>query len=131
MLLLFYLAVFSVFFTDSVLSAIGLSSFIGSIWYIFRFFIVALFAFIVICALNYIECGTGKKFFDFAPGAFYSVSIWTIVSSIFSYYAGEIADYSVVYGSIGNVIMLLIWLNLTNTILLLSSIVNICLNKKP
>ena len=36
----------------------------------------------------------------------------------------------VVYGSIGNVIMLLIWLNLTNTILLMSGVVNICLNNK-
>lgn len=130
MLLLFYLAVFSVFVTDSVLNALGLSFFAGSIWYILRFFIIALFAFTVICALHFIECGKNESFFDFAPGALCAVAFWAVVSAVFSYYAGEIADYSVVYGSIGNVIMLLLWLNLTNTILLMSSIVNICLNKK-
>ncbi len=128
MLLLFYLAVFSVFVTDSVLLAVGLSSFAGSIWYVLRFFIIALYAFLVICALHFIECGMNEKFFDFAPGALCAVGFWTVVSAVFSYYAGEIADYSVVYGSIGNVIMLLLWLNLTNTILLMSSVVNICLN---
>ncbi len=128
MLILFYLAVFSVFVTDSVLSYIGLDSFAGSIWYVLRFFIIALFAFVVICALHYIECGTEEKFRDFAAGSLCSVGFWTVVSAVFSYYAGEIADYSVVYGSIGNVIMLLLWLNLTNTILLMSSVVNICLN---
>ncbi len=128
MLLLFYLAVFSVFVTDTVLAALGLSFFVGSIWYVLRFFIIALFAFFVICALHYIECGTGEKFQDFAAGSLCAVGFWTVVSAIFSYYAGEIADYSVIYGSIGSVIMLLLWLNLTNTILLMSSVVNICLN---
>ena len=130
MLLLFYLAVFSVFVTDSVLSYIGLSSFTGSIWYILRFFIIALFAFLVVCALHYIECGMEDSFFDFAPGALCAVAFWAVISAVFSYYAREIADYSAVYGSIGNVIMLLLWLNITNNILLMSSVVNICLNKK-
>ena len=130
MLLLFYLAVFSVFVTDSVLYSIGLSYFTGSIWYILWFFIIALFAFLVICSLHYIECGNNENFFDYAPGALCAVTFWTSISFIFSYYAGEIADYSLVYGSIGNVIMLLLWLNITNTILLMSGVVNICLNNK-
>lgn len=128
MLLMFYLAVFSVFVTDSVLSVLGLSFFTGSIWYILRFFIIALFAFFVICTLHFAECGSGETFFDFAPGALCSVGFWMIISAIFSYYVNEIANYSIVYGSIGNVIMLLLWLNLTNTILLMSGVVNISLN---
>lgn len=130
MLLLFYLAVFSVFVTDSFLSAVGLSFFAESIWYMLRFIIIALYAFVVICSLHFVECGNGESFFYFAPGALCAVGIWTIVSAVFSYYAREVANYSVVYGSIGNVIMLLLWLNLTNTILLMSGVVNICLNKK-
>ena len=128
MLLVFYLAVFSVFVTDSVLSALGLSFFTGSVWYILRFFILALFAFFVICSLHFAECGNGDSFFYFAPGALCSVGFWMIISAIFSYYVGEFANYSIVYGSIGNVIMLLLWLNLTNNILLMSGVVNICLN---
>lgn len=129
MLLLFYLAVFSVFATDTLLTYLGFSDFAANIWYILRFFIIALFAFFVICALHYAECGNNEKFFDFAPGALCAVGVWTVVSVIFSYYADKIANYSVVYGSIGSVIMLLVWLNLTNNILLMSGVVNICLNK--
>lgn len=129
MLLLFYLAVFSVFATDTLLTYLGFSNFAANIWYILRFFIIALFAFFVICALHYAECGSNEKFFDFAPGALCAVGIWTVVSVVFSYYADKIANYSVVYGSIGSVIMLLVWLNLTNNILLMSGVVNICLNK--
>ncbi len=130
MLILFYLAVFSVFFTDNFLSAIGLSSFAESLWYVLRFFIIALYAFFVICALHFAECGNGEHFMDFAPGALCSVGLWTVISVIFSYYAKEIANYSVVYGAVGNVIMLLVWLNLTNTILLMGGLVNISLNNK-
>lgn len=130
MLILFYLAVFSVFFTDSFLSAIGLSHFAQSLWYVLRFFIIALYAFLVICALHFTECGSDERFMDFAPGALCSVGLWTVISVIFSYYAKEIANYSVIYGSIGNVIMLLVWLNITNTVLLMGGFVNISLNNK-
>ena len=128
MLLLFYLAVFSVFVTDSVLVKLGFYSFAGSVWYMLRFIIIALFAFLVICLVSFTECGSGKRLWDFAPGSLCSVGVWTVVSVIFSYYARSIADYSAFYGSIGNVIMLLVWLNLTNTILLMGGVVNICLN---
>lgn len=130
MLLLFYVAVFSVFFTDTLLSAFGLGVFAESLWYMLRFFIIALYAFLVICALHFAECGNGEKFRDFAPGALCAVAVWTLISVIFSCYASEVASYSIVYGSIGNVIMLLVWLNITNTILLMSAPFNICLNKK-
>ncbi len=130
MLLLFYVAVFSVFFTDNLLLAVGLGGVAESLWYMLRFFIVALYAFFVICTLHFAECGSGEKFKSFAPGALCSVGLWTLISVVFSYYAREIANYSVVYGSIGNVIMLLVWLNITNTVLLMSAAFNICLNKK-
>ena len=129
-LLLFYVAVFSVFFTDNLFEALGLSYFSAGIWYILRFVLVSAYAFFVVCSLHYVTCGKKGSFFDFAPGALFSVALWTVVSIVFSYYAREITDYSVVYGSIGNVIMLLVWLNLTNTILLMSSVINICFNKK-
>lgn len=130
MLLLFYVAVFSVFFTDTLLSALGLGVFAESLWYMLRFFIIALYAFFVICALHFAECGSGEKLRSFAPGALCSVGVWTLISVIFSYYASEVASYSVVYGSIGNVIMLLVWLNITNTILLMSAPFNIVFMKK-
>ncbi len=125
MLLLFCLAIFSVFFTEKILETLALQGFAKGLWYILRLLIVGSYAFFVICSIHFAQCGEGRKFFDFAPGALSSVVIWTVVSAVFSYYVGKFADYSMVYGSIGNVILLLIFLNITNTILLGASIINI------
>lgn len=130
LLVLFYVAVFVIFFADGFMSIMGFDIINEDIIVLLGFAVLALYAYLVISVIQYLECGEGLSFKYFSKGVFAAVSFWVIISALFSYYAKEIADYSIVYGSIGNVIMLLVWLNITNTILLMSSVLNICLNKK-
>lgn len=46
------------------------------------------------------------------PGAFLSTTLWLLVTSAFAWYVRNIANYSVLYGSIGAVIALLVWMYL-------------------
>jgi membrane protein len=52
------------------------------------------------------------RFMRVWPGAFLATSLWLITTAGFAWYVGHIAHYSIFYGSIWAVIVLLIWLYL-------------------
>lgn len=58
------------------------------------------------------------------PGAIFSTLGWMITSTIFSYYVNNFGKYSITYGSLGGVIILLIWLYISSIIIVLGGEVN-------
>ncbi len=69
---------------------------------------------------------TFRKIF---PGALTTVILWAVTSKIFNFYITNFARYSIVYGSIGSIFILMLWLNLVSLLLLLGSEVNALLEK--
>ena len=61
------------------------------------------------------------------PGVVLAMVAWLVVSIGFSAYVENVADYSVIYGTLGAVIVLLIWLYLTSFILILGAEFNVAL----
>jgi membrane protein len=59
-----------------------------------------------------------SRFLRVWPGAFVSTGLWLLATAGFAWYVGH-ANYNVVYGSIGTVIVLLIWLYLIACIALI------------
>ena len=53
---------------------------------------------------------------------------WLVVSIGFSAYVENVADYSVIYGTLGAVIVLLVWLYLTSFVLILGAEFNAALS---
>jgi Predicted membrane protein len=67
-------------------------------------------------------------------GSIFSTFSIIIVSSIFSYYVNNFSSYSVIYGSIGAIIVLLLWLYIISLIILLGGEINalsLLYNKNP
>ena len=60
----------------------------------------------------------------FWPGALAALGAWLSVSWIYSFYVEHIAHYSALYGSIGTIIVLMVWLNLSAVILILGAELN-------
>lgn len=58
------------------------------------------------------------------PGALFSTLGWVITSTIFSTYFNNFVDYGKIYGSIGGVFILLIWLYLTSLLLMIGGEIN-------
>lgn len=58
------------------------------------------------------------------PGTIFATILWMIASSLLPYYVNGFSRYSVVYGSIGAVIALLVWLFLTGVIIILGAELN-------
>ncbi|WP_300038442.1 YihY/virulence factor BrkB family protein [uncultured Roseobacter sp.] len=58
------------------------------------------------------------------PGAVFSVLAWAAVSITFSYYVSHFGNYNEVYGSIGAVIAMLVWLWISTFIVLVGAALN-------
>ncbi len=59
-----------------------------------------------------------------SPGAVFSVVFWVILSVGFSYYVANFGNYNQVYGSIGAVIAMLVWLWISSFIVLCGAALN-------
>jgi len=68
---------------------------------------------------DWLEKTTGSRFLRVWPGAFVSTFLWLLATAGFAWYVGHIANYNIFYGSIGTVIVLLIWLYLIACIALI------------
>jgi len=63
------------------------------------------------------------------PGALAAALSWLVGSAAFSYYVEHMGRYSVLYGSIGAVVVLLLWLYLTAVVLIMGAEWNAVLGK--
>ena len=64
------------------------------------------------------------KIFYFLPGSIFCSVFWIIFSMAFSFYVNNFSRYSTIYGSIGSIFVLMIWLNLLINVLLIGLEVN-------
>ena len=74
-------------------------------------YVVALTAIVLVTGLMY-HTGPNRpmKFRAVLPGAILSTVLWLLATSLFALYVRHIANYNVLYGSIGAVIALLVWM---------------------
>lgn len=68
---------------------------------------------------EWVEKTAGSRFVRVWPGAFISTVLWLLATAGFAWYERHIANYNIFYGSIGTVIVLLIWLYLIACIALI------------
>lgn len=97
-------------------------------WQYFRV-LISLSAMILIFALLYryipsIRNGKRINFRHAMPGAIFASLGWIITSTIFSYYVNNFGNYGKTYGSLGGIIVLLIWLYLSSIIIIMGGEIN-------
>ncbi|MDE7221337.1 MAG: YihY/virulence factor BrkB family protein [Oscillospiraceae bacterium] len=61
---------------------------------------------------------------NIVPGALAALVGWMVVSAAFSFYVENFANYTVIYGALGTVIVLMMWLNLTAVVLIMGAEIN-------
>ena len=83
-------------------------------------YLVALVATVFVTALLYwIGPNRPIRFRAVWPGAFLATVLWLAATSGFAWYVRNIANYNVLYGSIGAVVALLVWMYLLSAIALI------------
>lgn len=108
-------------------STFDVSEYVLGIWQYIRFLPIAALMFATIGVLYAMALEHIKPVKDIMPGITLSLISWLVVSIGFSFYVENFAHYSLIYGTIGAVVILLIWLYLTSLILILGAEFNAAL----
>lgn len=102
----------------------NISNYILSLWKYYRFILVGVLMLVILTSLYSFSLERKQPMRYVLPGIIASLLIWMIVSVGFSYYVENLMDYSILYGSLGTVIVLMIWLYLTAMVLLFGLEIN-------
>lgn len=107
---------------------INISSAFSTFWSLFRI-AISFLAMIVTFTLLYkfgpsFPKGSRTSFRDALPGSIFATIGWVISSTLFSFYVNNFGRYSITYGSLGGIIVFLIWLYISSIIIVLGSEVN-------
>lgn len=65
------------------------------------------------------------------PGTLIAIALWLVASIGLKVYVANFADYNVAYGSLGAVIVLLLWFYLTGVAILVGAEINVQLERDP
>lgn len=111
-----------------VFSSLGLSETFLDIWNAARWIVSALILFIVFTFLYFIAPNKRLKIREVISGAFFATFGWMFVSLAFSYYVSSFGNYTATYGSLGGIIVLMIWFYLSGMIIIVGGEINAILN---
>ncbi|MEI2665354.1 YihY/virulence factor BrkB family protein [Rossellomorea sp. LJF3] len=105
-------------------SQFGFSDQFLTIWNGIRWAITPIILFIIFVGLYYFAPSKRIKCLSAFPGAIFATLGWVLASLAFSYYVGSFGNYSATYGSIGGIIVLMIWFYLTGIIIMIGGEIN-------
>lgn len=89
-----------------------------------RFVLLGVIVFSVIALLYALALDGHREKSSIWPGLLTSMAVWLVLSMLFSLYVERAERYSLIYGSIGTIIVLLLWLYLTSTMLIMGAEIN-------
>jgi len=96
----------------------------------FRYFLIFLSLFLTVSALYYLIPNVKLKFSEVLPGAFLSVILWIISGYLLSKYIVYYNQLNIVYGSLGSIIITLIFFYIINMIFIIGAEFNYLMQKK-
>lgn len=113
---------------EKIVGVLGLTLDFMIFWQYFRI-IISILSMILIFALLFrfspsIRNGQRIKLRQSLPGAIFTSIGWIITSTFFSYYVNNFGNYDKTYGSLGGMIVLLIWLYISSIIIVMGGEIN-------
>lgn len=110
---------------EGIANHYGFGAAFAAVWTILRWLFVLVFVFLAFQLIYYFAPDLHEQQQRWlTPGAAVGVILWLLVSFLFGSYLNFYNTYSVVYGSLGAVIILLLWFYLTGVTILVGGEVN-------
>ena len=103
---------------------ITLPSAFVELWDLLRFPLLAVVVFGAVGLLYAMAQDTRQPGRNVVPGVVASLTAWMALSAAYSFYVANFANYSLIYGTLGTVVVLMIWLYLTATVLIMGAEIN-------
>lgn len=107
----------------------GYSSPLLTFFVVFRWVVIGIGLILAFALIYYFAPNVQERFRFLTPGSLVGAALLVVASLGFSYYAGRFADYDATYGSIGAVIVLMLWLYIAGLVILVGSVINVLLTR--
>jgi membrane protein len=110
---------------------IGVSDVVVTVWDVAKWPILILLVALMLAILYYAAPNVRQPGFRWiTPGSILAVAVWIVASAAFALYVANFGSYNKTYGSLGAVIIFLVWLWLTNVAVLLGAELNAELERR-
>ncbi|MDH6253296.1 membrane protein [Chryseobacterium sp. H1D6B] len=127
------LALFGVYYVEVVMKlftpAYDVSWLVKNLSKIIGFVSFPLFYFILLALFYWLGTVKITRFRQAVPGAILTTVLFVLTTYIFAIYVKDIARYNVLYGSIGSMILLMVWVNVNVYLLLFGNELNMAIRK--
>ena len=97
------------------------SPYIYLLWMLVRWVIAIVTSVAVIALIYHNAVPRTQPWHSVLPGATLATAMWFVVTVIFGWYLQHYADYSVIYGSLGAAIALLVWMYMISLVILIGA----------
>jgi membrane protein len=129
MILLLAAVLLAIVLTGPVVSAIagplGIGSTAVTIWNIAKWPVLLAVVMVMFGVLYHFSPNVKMPSFKWVtPGAVVAVVVWIIASAAFAFYVANFGSYNKTYGTLGGVVALLVWMWITNCVLLFGMEIN-------
>ncbi|MHC8345609.1 YihY/virulence factor BrkB family protein [Pseudomonas sp. RT6P73] len=107
-----------------IAAQVGMEDFIVTLWTIVRWPVVVILLMVAVALIYYVMPDVKQEFRFITPGSVLAVVVWILASLGFGLYVKEFANYNAMYGSIGAIIVLLLYFYISAAVLLLGAEMN-------
>ncbi|MCM3115862.1 YihY/virulence factor BrkB family protein [Neobacillus sp. MER 74] len=111
-------------------SQLGYTTEFIKLWNALSWLVSAIILFLIFTGLYWIAPNVKLKCRSAFPGAAFATVGWIVSSIGLTFYVGNISNYSLTYGSIGAIIVLMIWLYISAFIIILGGEINAFYSEK-
>jgi len=103
---------------------VGLKEIVVTLWTWLRWPVIVILMMLVVAVLYYVTPDVEQEFRFITPGSVLAVIVWIAASVGFGVYVGNFGNYDATYGSIGAVIVLLLYFYISAAVLLFGAEMN-------
>jgi membrane protein len=104
---------------EAIAGPVGLSSTAVDVWNIAKWPVMAAIFILMVDLLYYTTPNVKLRGFKWVtPGAILAIIVWAIASALFAFYVANFGSYDKTYGTLGGLIVLLLWFWITNLAIL-------------
>jgi membrane protein len=132
-ILIVFLALFGVYYSEVVLKLFtpvyDVSWLVSNLSKIIGFVSFPIFYFILLALFYWLGTVKITRFRQAVPGAILTTVLFVVTTYLFAVYVKNIARYNVLYGSIGSMILLMVWVNVNVYLLLFGNELNLAIRK--
>lgn len=110
--------------SSRIASAYGFGEKFKIFWGLAQWPMVVFLIFLGLDLIYYFAPNIKHRWKYFTPGAIFAVTLWLLISFGFRFYVSHFANYNATYGTLGGVMILMLWFYLTGLAILIGGEIN-------